>query len=46
MNSDDVYGKLVNEVDDEMREILNIKTYYERRWLEEGKKIKFLRIQI
>lgn len=46
INSDDVYGKLVNEVDEEMQGILNIKTYYEKRWLEEGKKIKFLRIQI
>lgn len=46
IDSDDVYGKLVNDVDEEMQGILNIKTYYEKRWLEEGKKIKFLRIQI
>ena len=46
IDSDDVYGKLVNNVDEEMQGILNIKTYYEKRWLEEGKKIKFLRIQI
>jgi hypothetical protein len=44
--SDDVYGKLVHEVDDTLRDILNIRTYYETMWLEMGKKIHFLQIRI
>lgn len=44
--SDDVYGKLVHEVDDTLRDILNIRTYYETMWLEMGKKIHFLQIKI
>lgn len=44
--SDDVYGKLVREVDDSFKALLHIQTYYESMWLEMGKKIHFLQIRI
>lgn len=44
--SDDVYGKLVHEVEPDFREILEIKTYYEQMWLEMGKRIHFIRIRV
>lgn len=46
LKSDDVYGQLMNEVDPEFRDILQIKTFYERRWLLEGAKILYLRIRL
>lgn len=47
MHSDDVYGKLMNEIDDEdFQEVLNIKTFYEQRWLSEGAKIRYARIRL
>lgn len=46
ITSDDVYGKLVNEVDASFSELLHIQTYYESMWLEMGKKIHFLQIRI
>ncbi len=42
-DSRDVYGDLVHRVDPEFADALNIRTYYESRWLEEGKKIHYLR---
>lgn len=44
--SDDVYGKLVHELKDPLRDILHIKTYYEQMWLDMGKKIHFLQIRV
>ena len=41
-DSQDVYGDLVR-VDADFAEVLHIRTYYESRWLEEGKKIHYLR---
>ena len=46
IHSDDVYGKLVHEVDEELRDILHIRTFYESMWLEMGKKIHFIRIRV
>ena len=40
--SNDVYGSLVNEVDDLTRKKLEIRTYYESMWLEQGLKIHYL----
>ena len=42
-DSQDVYGDLVHRVDDDFADVLRIRTYYESRWLEEGKKIHYLR---
>ena len=42
-DSTDVYGDLVHRVDPDFADMLNIRTFYERRWLEEGKNIHYLR---
>ena len=44
-DSADVYGDLVNRVEPEFAEVLKIRTFYEQRWLEEGKNIHYLRTQ-
>jgi tRNA (guanine-N7-)-methyltransferase len=44
-DSGDVYGGFLDTVNPALREALEIKTYYEKRWLEEGKKIHFLEIK-
>jgi|TARA_B110000116_G_scaffold100183_1_gene87090 tRNA (guanine-N7-)-methyltransferase len=45
-DSQDVYGELVNEVDEDLKAALEIVTYYEDRWLSEGKKIHFLQLKV
>ena len=42
-DSEDVYGDLLYRVDPEFADVLRIRTYYESRWLEEGKHIHYLR---
>ncbi|MCH2200157.1 MAG: tRNA (guanosine(46)-N7)-methyltransferase TrmB [Flavobacteriales bacterium] len=46
LNSADVYGSFINEIDEELAELLKIRTYYESMWLEQGKKIHFIRIKV
>ena len=46
IDSRDVYGELVHEVSEELRQALEIKTYYEKRWLSEGKKIHFIQLKV
>jgi tRNA (guanine-N7-)-methyltransferase len=46
IHSDDVYGKLCHEIDEEFKEVLNIKTFYERRWLKEGAFIRYIRVRL
>ena len=46
LDSQNVYGELVNRVSDELRAALEIKTFYEQRWLAEGKTIKFLQLKV
>ena len=46
LDSQDVYGELVNRVEEDLSEALNIKTFYEKRWLSEGKKIHFLQLKV
>lgn len=41
--SGDVYADLVHRVPPEEREVLNIRTWYERVWLEEGRTIHYVR---
>ena len=44
-DSEDVYGGFLDRVSPELRAALEIKTYYESRWLEEGKSIHFMEIR-
>jgi len=46
LDSQDLYGELVNRVSDDLRAALEIKTFYEQRWLAEGKTIKFLQLKV
>jgi tRNA (guanine-N7-)-methyltransferase len=41
--SEDIYGDYQHEVDDALRDLLNIRTFYESMWLAEGRKISYLR---
>lgn len=44
LSSWDVYGELVpNTEDKDLKTLMEIKTFYEQKWLEEGKKIKFVK---
>lgn len=43
--TDDLYGALP-EADEETRRILNIRTYYERQWLDRGMTIKYLKFRL
>ena len=45
-DSQDVYSDLVHRVPPEFADVLNIRTYYEQRWLEEGKHIHYLRTHV
>ena len=44
-HSADVYGDYIKKVDSKWKSILSIRTYYESRWLEEGKKIHYVRFK-
>jgi hypothetical protein len=44
-HSNDVYGHYIKGLDAKWRSILAIRTYYESRWLEEGKKIHYVRFK-
>ena len=46
IDSQDVYGELVDRVEEDLRDALEIKTYYEKRWLSEGKKIHFIQLKV
>ena len=42
----DLYGEGVYELNEEVRDILEIRTFYEDIWLKEGKTIKYIKFQI
>ena len=42
----DVYNEFVNRTDEPTKQLMNIKTFYEQKWLEEGKTIKYCRFAI
>ena len=42
----DLYGEGVYELNEEVRDILEIRTFYENIWLNEGKSIKYIKFQI
>lgn len=44
--NDDIYGPFMQTQSEEMQGVLNIRTYYEQRWLEEGRKIKYIRFRV
>ncbi len=46
LSSWDVYGEMINTCDEELKDLMDIKTYYEQKWLEDGKKIKFAKFSI
>ncbi len=45
-HSDDVYGPYLHTVDEEMQDILKIRTFYEQMWLKENRIIKYVRARI
>jgi tRNA (guanine-N7-)-methyltransferase len=45
-HSDDIYGDYLKTQPQDMQDILCIRTYYEQMWLDEGKKIKYIRFHI
>lgn len=45
-HSPNVYADLVHRVGPEMQAVLNIRTYYESMWLEEGRTIHYLRFNL
>lgn len=42
-NSNDVYGELMLRAGQDLQELMNIRTFYEQRWINEGKTIKYCR---
>ena len=45
-NSNDVYGELMSRANQELQDLMNIRTFYEQRWINEGKTIKYLKFEI
>jgi len=45
-SSDDIYGEGWKTFNEEEQEILAVKTFYEKKWLAIGKKIKYLRFRL
>ncbi len=46
LSSWDVYGEMVLTCEEDLKDLMQIKTFYEQKWLEEGKKIKFAKFTI
>lgn len=42
-NTNELYENGINQLNDTMKRVMNIRTFYEQMWLEQGKKIKYLR---
>lgn len=42
-NTNELYENCINQLNDTMKRVMNIRTFYEQMWLEQGKKIKYLR---
>jgi len=45
-SKDDIYGVHWQDFSTEEQDILNVKTFYEKKWLAMGKKIKFLQFKL
>lgn len=46
MNSNDVHGTLVHEVDEDLAEILSVRTHYEQIWSAKGRSINYIRFKV
>ncbi len=44
-HSNDVYGPYLLEQSEEMKDILNIRTFYEQMWMKENRIIKYVRVK-
>lgn len=44
--TDDLYHTLAAETDEEVKQILGIRTYYEQQWLDRGLNIKYLKFRL
>lgn len=42
----DLYGEGINDMDEDTKEILNIRTFYEQMWLGMGKSIKYCKFKL
>ena len=42
----DLYGEGINDMDEDTRDILNIRTFYEQMWLGMGKSIKYCKFKL
>jgi tRNA (guanine-N7-)-methyltransferase len=45
-DTDQLYEAGINDFEGKMKEVLNIRTFYEQMWLEQGKKIKYIKYQL
>ncbi|MEY3399521.1 MAG: hypothetical protein RL220_2115 [Bacteroidota bacterium] len=45
LHHDNIYSKWQERLEQEERDTLNIRTYYEQMWLEEGRKIHYIRFR-
>ncbi|MEQ9187564.1 MAG: tRNA (guanosine(46)-N7)-methyltransferase TrmB [Cryomorphaceae bacterium] len=45
-DTNELYEKGIQALDETMQQVLNIRTFYEQMWLEQGKKIKYLRYRL
>jgi len=46
IESNDIYGSFRDQISFDLKEILQVKTYYEQMWLAQGDKIKFVQFQL
>ena len=44
-HTSDVYGAYLNSISEKEKQILSIRTFYESRWLQEGKHIHYIRFR-
>jgi tRNA (guanine-N7-)-methyltransferase len=45
-HNDNIYGDYITTQPEEWQDILNIRTYYEQMWLDEGRTIKYIRFRV
>ena len=46
VHSDDVHGQLVHGAERELAELLSVRTDYESRWIEEGRRIHYIQVRV
>jgi len=46
LHNDNIYAEFWDSIDDETRNQLSIKTFYEQKWLKQGIAIKYIRWQL